>query len=96
VVLSIDLLFDLSENTWILLSGKDSRNSRKSVAAFAFDCPCETWILLQASAQVLVMTHRGICNRLIYSIRRKENKRYTKCILSFFIYKNCVLQIIKR
>jgi len=37
---SVDSLFDPSENTWILLSGKDGRNSRKSAAASAFDRPC--------------------------------------------------------
>jgi len=42
VVLSIDSLFDLSKNTWILLSGKDDRNSRKSTTTFAFDYPYRT------------------------------------------------------
>jgi len=40
VALSVDSLFDLLENTWILLSGKDGRNSRKSVAISAFDYSC--------------------------------------------------------
>ena len=40
MALSIDSLFDPLENTWILLSGKDDKNSRKSTATSAFDCPC--------------------------------------------------------
>jgi len=91
MVLSIDSLFDLSENTWISLSSKNDRNSRKSVAAFAFDHPYGAWILLQASTQVLVMAYGGICSGLTCSIRGKESRRCAKHILPFFVHKNYVL-----
>jgi hypothetical protein len=43
---SVDSLFDLSENTWILLGGMVSRNAKKSVAASAFVRPYGAWILI--------------------------------------------------
>jgi hypothetical protein len=40
VALSVDSLFDLSENTWISLGSIVGRNARKLAAASTFDRPC--------------------------------------------------------
>jgi len=76
------------------LGGIDGRNSKKSIAAFAFVCPCRAYILLHASARISFVAHGGICNGLTCSVHGRESKRRVKRILPFLVHKTCVLRAI--
>jgi hypothetical protein len=94
VALSVDLLFDLSENTWILPEDISGRNSGKSTTAFAFIRPCGALIFLQVSARVSLIVHGGTWSGLTYSVRGRESRRYARYILLIFVYKTCILRAV--
>ena len=96
MALSVNSLFDLSENTWILPGSINGRNSRKSTVAFAFVYPYRILILLQVSARVSLIVHGGTWSGLTCSVCGRESRRYAKRVLLIFICKTCVLRAVSR
>jgi hypothetical protein len=76
------------------LGGINGRNSRKSIAAFAFVRPCGALILLQASARVSLIAHGGTWSGLTCFVRERESKRRAKRVLLIFVRKTCVLRAV--